>query len=192
MLYVGRLQTAHGTRVRHKIRILVRHKRDARLEAGRVQCMRHAREQVRMSEIDKKESYLLTYLPLLRRGRRTGLPRPRRARRALAIAPWARGDAVWHARRPRRAYLLALSLPIAVDASRWAEDAAARVRKNKGLTLPKREHTEGSYGDTPEHSTHVHDRVQHRGRLVADKPGAAAPLGLCTILGNWAGGRETR
>jgi hypothetical protein len=35
MLYVGRLQTAHGTRVRHK--------RDARLEAGRVRCMRHAR-----------------------------------------------------------------------------------------------------------------------------------------------------
>ena len=53
MLYVGRLHTAHGIRVRHR--------RDARLEAGRVQCMRHAREQVRMSEIDKKESYLLTY-----------------------------------------------------------------------------------------------------------------------------------
>jgi hypothetical protein len=34
MLYVGRLQTAHGTRVRHR--------RDARIEAGRVQCMRRA------------------------------------------------------------------------------------------------------------------------------------------------------
>jgi hypothetical protein len=81
------------------------------------------------------------------------------------------------------------SLPIAVDASRWAEDAAARVRKNKGLTLPKREHTEGSYGDTPEHSTHVHDRVQHRGRLVADKPGAAAPLAW-SVHNSWKlGGR---
>ena len=36
--YVGRLHTAHGIRVRHR--------RGARLEAGRVQCMRHARAQV--------------------------------------------------------------------------------------------------------------------------------------------------
>ena len=36
---VGRLQTAHGTRVRHR--------RDARPEAGRVRCMRHARARLR-------------------------------------------------------------------------------------------------------------------------------------------------
>ena len=130
MLYVGRLQTAHGTRVRHKIRILVRHRRDARLEAGRVQCMRHAREQVRMSEIDKKESYLLTYLPLLRRGRRTGLPRPRRARRALAIAPWARGGAAWHARRPRRAFFCRFAH--ITELACYAGSAVSAVARQRG------------------------------------------------------------
>ena len=43
------------------------------------------------------------HLPPLRRGRRAGLPRRRRARRALAMAWWARGGAAWHARPPRRA-----------------------------------------------------------------------------------------
>jgi len=43
MLYVGRLQTAHGTRVRHK--------RDARLEAGRVRCMRHARARLEKATV---------------------------------------------------------------------------------------------------------------------------------------------
>jgi hypothetical protein len=40
---VGRLQTAHGTRVRHR--------RDARLEAGRVRCMRHARARLEKATV---------------------------------------------------------------------------------------------------------------------------------------------
>jgi len=43
MLYVGRLQTAHGSRVTHR--------RDARLEAGRVQCMRHARARLEKATV---------------------------------------------------------------------------------------------------------------------------------------------
>ena len=49
----------------------------------------------------QRRDYL--HLPPLRRGRRAGLPRRRRARRALAMAWWARGGAAWHARPPRRA-----------------------------------------------------------------------------------------
>ena len=44
------------------------------------------------------------HLQPLRRGRRASLPRRRCARRALAMAWWARGGAAWYDRPPRRSF----------------------------------------------------------------------------------------